>query len=295
MNDKKLGYIILALIVITVLSLLIYSIRILAFPEETRIISFNRISNLRIDDPIKIKGNTVGRIKDIADDDYKVLVTIELIEPVNFHKGYIIYSTDKGILGDRVIIVDPGDKNGQLINKNDTLEGTFYPGISDVLGHAWKLKDLIIEFKTTAGTLLSGTEEKPSLIATFSKVISAVDTFSKKLYNAALFLNSEFAVNIDTLYSFSASANEFIQEVKEVIPEKITTVEQQLKTISNFIDKLEKIVDLLTEMVTRIENNELLHVDHLTKLLNQLKEIQNFLEELQAGTVQLKLKLKAGF
>ena len=295
MNDKKLGYIILAIIAITVLSLLIYSIHLLAFPKVTRIISFSRISNLRIEDPIKIKGNTVGRIKDIASDDYRVLVTIELIEPINFHDGYMIYSTDKGILGDRVIIVDPGDINGQLINKNDTLEGHFHEGISDVLGHAWKLKDLFIEFKTTAGNLLSGTEEKPSLIATFSNVISAVDSFSNKLYNAALFLSSEFEGNIDTLYTVSASAIEFIADVKKVIPERITTVEQQLKTISNFIDKLEKIVDMLTGIVTNIEDNELMHVDHITGLLTQLEEVQNLLEDLQAGTVQLKLRLKAGF
>lgn len=295
MNDKRLGYIILTLTLLIIITILIYSFMILAFPKETRIVSFGRISNLEIDDQVEIKGKTVGRVKNIAKGSLNVLVTVELNETVNLHTGYRVYSFDKGILGDRRIVIEQGDTNGPLIDKGDTLDGIFYPGISDVLGHAWKLKDFFITFKKNAGVLLSGSEEKPPFIAAFMSVISEIDTISSKLYNAALLLDSELATGIDTLKSIITAANTFIQEVKEVVPEKITTVEKQVETIANFIDKLDTIVNTLADIVTRIKNNELLHVDHITKLLKQLKEIQNLIGELQAGTARLKLKIKLGF
>ena len=311
MNDKRLGYIILALALIVIITILVYSFRTLAFPKETRVLSFKRISNLRVDDQVEVKGKIVGRVKNIAlveikgkpvekvkntnKDTMKVLVTVELNETVNLYKGYRIYSFDKGILGERRIVIEPGNTDSPLINKVDTLDGIFYPGISDVLGHAWKLKDFFITFKNNAGALLSGSEEKPSFIASFTSIIFEIDTISSKLYNAARFLDFELGTSIDTLNSVITATNTFVQEVKGAIPEKITSVEKQVETIANFLGELDTIVNTLTDIVTRIKNNELLPVDHITKLLKQLKEIQELLEELQAGTARLKLRVKLGF
>jgi len=299
MNDKRLGYIILALTLLVITAIVVYSFRVLAFVEDTRVLSFKRISNLRIDDPVEIKGKTVGRVKNIESDTLsnpmKVCVTVELKEAVTIHKGYKIYSFDKGILGDRRIVIETGNTTDPLIDSKDTLDGIFYPGISDVLGHAWKLKDFFITFKSNAGALLSGTEEKPSFIESFSSIIFEIDTISSKLYNAALLLNSELATGIDTLNSVIAAADSFVQEVKQVVPKSVTSVEKQIETLSNFIGKLDTMVNTLTDIVTRIKNNELLYVDHITKLLDQLKEIQNLLEEIQAGTARLRLRIKLGF
>ena len=295
MNDRGLGYFILALTLVIIVTILVYSFRVLAFPKETRIISFSRISNLETDDQVEIKGKIVGRVKNIASDTLKVLVTVELNETINVHTGYRIHSFDKGILGDRRIVIEPGNADSSLINKNDTLDGIFYPGISDVLGHAWKLKDFFITFKNNAGILLSGSKEKPSFIESFTSVIFEIDTISSKLYNAARILDSELGTGIDTLNSVITATNTFVQEVKGAIPEKITSVEKQVETLTNFLGELDTIVNTLTDIVTRIKNNELLHVDHISKLLKQLKEIQGLLEELQAGTARLKLRIKLGF
>ena len=91
------------------------------------------------------------------------------------------------------------------------------------------------------------------------------------------------------------SEHTLVQKVKGAVPEKITSVEKQVETVANFLDELNTIVNTLTDIVTRIKNNELLHVDHITKLLKQFKEIQELLEELQAGTARLRLRIKLGF
>lgn len=295
MSDKRLGYLILTIALLIIAVILVYSLRILAFPKEKRVISFDRISNLRIDDPVEIMGKTVGRIKNVTGENRNVFVTVEFNETVTIYSNYRIYTYDKGIVGDRRLVIEPGHISSPIIDKSDTLNGIFYLGISDVLGHAWKLKDFFTAFKDNAAVLLSGTEEKPSFITSFTSVISEIDTISSRLYNAAVFLDSELTHGIDTLNSVITAAASFIEEVKRIAPEKINSVEKKIETISNFIGKLDTAVTTLTDIVIRIKNNELLHVDHITKILQQLKVIQGLIEELQTGTARLKLRLKLGF
>jgi ABC-type transporter Mla subunit MlaD len=295
MSDKRVGYIILAASLVIMVSLLVYSIALLAFPKETRVISFSRISNLRVDDPVKIQGKIVGRIKSLTGEGHRVLVTLELTETIHIHEGYWIYSTDKGILGDRLIVIKPGNSAGPLIEKSDTLRGNFYPGMSDVLGRAWKLKDFFTAFKVNAGILLSGTKEKPSLVSTFTEIISEIDTFSNKLYTTALFLYAELEPGIDSLNAVIAFADGLIQDMKNIVPHKITAVEKQVETLAAFLEKLDSIVNTLSGIILQIKDNGLIPSDHITSLLKQLKEIHDLLEELLAGTTQLKLKIKLGF
>ncbi len=295
MNDRSFGYIILIFISVSILGLLGYSIWVLAFPKETRIITFSKISNLRIDDPVKIKGVTVATIKSITRDEKDVLVTIKAYESLEIHEGYEIYSSDKGILGERVIIIKNGDQNNAPVDKNDTLTGTFHRGVSDALGSTWKLKDFIASFKNNAGLLLSGSEEKPSFVSTFSNVIAEIDSFSNKLYNTATFLDAELTVKIDDLNEITGAARKISQEISTTVPGKIETLEEQLETITKFIDKLDPVVNTLTDVVIKIKDNKLIQNDYISSLVEQLKELQELIEIIQDGTARLKLQIKLGF
>lgn len=295
MNDKTFGYIILASLLSIALLVFGYAAWVLVFPQETRIIAFNRVSNLRVDDPIKIRGVTVATIKSMTRNEKNSLITIKTFKPLPIYEGYTIYSADKGILGERLIILENGDSNNQVVSSDDTLTGIFHPGVSDVLGSAWKLKDLIVAFKENAGLLLSGSEEKPSFITTFSTIISEIDSFSTKLYNTAEFLDAELSGKINTLQSITASAQKVSHEIAGTIPEKIQTIEEQIEIITNFIEKLDTLIDTLTDILNKIKNNDLFQKDYISKMIVQLKELQELIDVIQDGTARLKVRLKLGF
>ena len=60
MIDRKLGYAIVCLIFLIGSAVLVYMLKPVFFPPETRIIAFDTIGNLRIDDPVRVKGILSG-------------------------------------------------------------------------------------------------------------------------------------------------------------------------------------------------------------------------------------------
>ncbi len=295
MNDKRFGYVILLFLFAAFLSILGYVLWVLAFPKETRIISFDRISNLRVDDPMKVKGVTVATITDISGKGERVPVTVKFDEPFTIYKGYTIYSSDKGILGDRIIILQNGDSNNPVIPKKDTLIGTFNLGVSEALGRAWRLKDLIVSFKEDASIFLSGSQEKPSFVSTFASIISEIDSFSLRLHSAAAFLNSEVGVKVDTLQRILAEAKNISDQIEGIVPGKIKALDNQLDTIITYVDKLNPIIHSLTDIVEKIKDNKLIQDNDISRLVAQLKDLQKLISIIQEGTARLKLRIKLGF
>jgi len=295
MSDKSLGYIIIALIACGIMLFFGYSIWMFSSPKETRYCRISRISNLKIDDPVVVNGKTVGKITNISSSNNAVLVTMEIHDRFPVHQGYTVFNADKGILGDQSIVIQTGDPGNALISEQDTLTATFYPGISDVLGSAWKLKELALSYRKTAEEMLSGSTGKESFVATFAAVVAEIETFSRKLHGAALQLDADVSPQIDSLKSFTANAQKFVDEIAAVAPEEIATIEKQLETVSAYTGKLDGIVTSLTDIVLKIKQHELIQNEHITGLLEQLREIRKILNDIQQGAFKLKLQIKAGF
>ena len=75
--DQRIGYCIIALLALIMLAVTLICIDRIKNPAETRIIAFEQVGNLKIDDPVKLRGMDAGTIKDIQWRSDKILVTIE--------------------------------------------------------------------------------------------------------------------------------------------------------------------------------------------------------------------------
>ncbi len=294
-HNRILGYILLGLLSCITLSILVYAIWIIAFPKDTRIISFNRVSNLKIEDPVKIKGVTIGKVKYITKTFNKVLVTFEIIKPLTIYKGYTIFSADRGIMGDRVIVIINGNENNPFVNKNDTLNGIFYSGVSDVIGSAWKLKELADSFKKTLEFVLHGNAHRNSFILQFSTVITSLDTFTNKLYYIAKFLDTELPENMKSINKFSTATKKYSESLKSSVMNNINAFTTQINSLEILLDKLEKYVNALGDIIVNIEKNKLIHSDHINKLNTQLKEFRDAMDKIRIDALKLKLRISLGF
>jgi phospholipid/cholesterol/gamma-HCH transport system substrate-binding protein len=288
MSDKKIGYIVLILLFCTTVSVLGYAFWIFSFPKELRIIKIDRIGNLKIEDPVKINGVIVGEIKKINRFYSSVLLTIEASEPINIYRNYIIYAFDKGIMGDRMLTIEPGDSDFPLMGSQDTLIATFIPGISEALGKAWKLKQLIHIFKKNAELLLSGKERDVSFVFKFKKIVSSLDTYSIKLLKIASFLNNELSSGIDSLNKFTKTARQLSHNTAVKIPEKINIFEKEIDNVNNFVLKLDNLVDNLTGFVMEIETSQYMRSDQLEYINKDLREIKDMINYIRSGTVYFK-------
>lgn len=295
MNDKSFGYIILVFLGIFITSLVGYGISVILFPAQTIMVSFDRISNLRVDDPVKVKGVTIGNISNLTLDDARAIVAIRTLKPVTIYQGYKIYTTDKGILGDRIIVLENGDETNPPVDLKDTLPGIFYPGVSDALGSTYKLKELALTFKQTAHVLLSGSEGKPSLVSAIQKVLSQIDTFTLQLNTFALTLNAELPVLLDTLKTVSHSAQKMSDDIGNTLTEKLPTLAEQVDALAEYAGKLDSLVAKLSEIIGLIEKNKLMTDDYITPVTKQLSDIRDIIAMILDGTLKLRLLLKAGF
>ena len=121
--DRRLGYFILAILLLVIAGSIGYGIFFARTPEPRRVISFDMIGNLRIDDPVSLKGLAIGTIVDIRWRPRSVLVFIQPSQNLVLHKGYTVDNRDVGLMGDRALLIDDPNPAAPVIAPADTLAG----------------------------------------------------------------------------------------------------------------------------------------------------------------------------
>lgn len=292
LSNKHFGYLVLLLFFFLIGSVLGYAFWIFLFPKETRIIVFHRLGNLRIDDPVKIKGATVGKVTAIKKDPHRVLVFIQTYDDLEIYQDYKIFSTDKGIMGDRVIIVDPGAVGSKVLNRKDTLSGVFYPGVSEVLGSAWKMKKMVNAFRTRAESFFLTEELKPSLITQYKNLVVTIDTISIQILRVASHLQESLKPQLDTLNNAMVTTKNITNELVRDLPHKLNVTKIRIDYLLIVTNRLDSVVDELLSLVMTMQEKALPEDTQLINLMEQLQEIQNSIRILYRGTLQFKWRLK---
>jgi ABC-type transporter Mla subunit MlaD len=284
MSNKKLGYVLITLFLIIFAVFLCYAIRIVAFPQKQRVIAFDQVGNLRLDDPVKIKGVTVGKITNISRNTAYALVTFQMDVSLDLYKDYSIITSDRGIMGDRVIHIEPGIQKTFPLNENDTLKGVFIRGVSEMIGATWKLRDNITAIKSAAA-LLSDTAGKKSFITLFSIIIRDLDTVSNALYAVVTTIDSGLSSSLDTLSKTIVSIKKDYERFSVVLPEKFSAISDETDTLIAFLHTTDTLVGKLSDITTQIATHPLITGDDITPLRKDIDELRYLLYRIQIGAI----------
>lgn len=295
MKDKLLGYFILIILFFLIVSTISYGIWLYAFPKKTWTVSFDRISNLRVSDLIKKNGISVGKIIAITLDDQQSSITFVPLTRLKIYPGYSFHSADKGIMGDREIHLFTGDSTLTPLHNSETLKGTFHPGISDILGSTYKLKDRIILFKTITSKLLSQTVDSTSFIYKFNKIQNKANTYCESMLKAVIELDTVYFSQIDSLNIFIASLQDYSRKLSTQIPQKLEIAEKQINTLIDFIDKMNQLINDLTKFTNKMKDSSLLKEDKVSEIATHLQNIREILNDLRRDALKLKITIKLGF
>lgn len=295
MDTRKLGYVLIIFFLGVMLTVLSYAVYILAFPADKRVIAFEQVGNLRVDDPVKIKGVTVGKIHSIEKNDALVLVTFYAESPLKIYKDYAIITSDRGIMGDRLIHIDPGKHLSSPVDGKDTLKGVFIRGISEMIGSAYKVKDIIASTRSIASKLLMPTPPKRSFPAVFWVIMNKLDTVSNSLCSVANALETDFTPTIDTLSRAVVSARKSFQDVSGDLPRNLAFLREQTDTLIVFLNDLDTLATKLTDVTAQVSENNLISKDETTPLLAEMKKVRQTLHNLQIGALHFRGKLIWGF
>ncbi len=299
MTDRKLGYIIIGLFSLIITVLAAYCLRPILSPGETRVVAFKRIGSLGYQDPVRVRGvfyGTAASINWVADSvrkEPRVYVTIQSARHIPLHRGYLIVDVDEGLMGDRAIVIDPGDSTAPPIPVRDTLVGTFHPGISEALDNVRKLREVVDTFLSVSNRLAHGAGAARSLVVQINEAVAAVDSLSRTILTVASQTGATLSTNIDSLNSLVNSASLVTKTFSAAAPEYVDGVSGRLRDISVFVASLDKTVDTLRSMSQELESpRNILWKSDAENIRKKIVGLQTIITTLQQRMLQFKIYIK---
>ncbi len=264
MINRVIGYILIALTVSASIAFCVVAVNSLFFPDQLRYVIFDRCGDLQIQDPVKLRGTTVGDVRNISlRSDGTVLVCFELDKPLKVYSGYAmricdtltdLRTADKGIFGDRIINIMPGDPTHPEIPFNDTLHGIYVSGVSEAIGSAWKLLDLIHSYNLILADFLAGTKTQEPFLTQYHKVIDGTESLSKNLLHGTHELDKGIKVALSTANKLDDSINSIDRKLGKTLPKFTGKTDSLLATLDTFIietSSAEKSVNAALDSVKR--------------------------------------------
>jgi len=259
--------------------------------KQYRVIAFENVGTLRIDDPVEINGIIIAKVIDIHWSDSMVYVAFQTNKPIEIYENYSAEVVDVGVMGERKITLDCGTYTDEPIPLNDTLKGIFVIGPSEALGMVRKLKDGVKDFLATSSKLLEGDSGTDySLVETFQTILHLIDSSSSQIISVTGTLSESIPGTLKKINELSRDIGHTTALISRKAPEITQQLNKLLEKIESLVTHLEKAVTNLEKMVDTardINNGELAKT--VENIREQLKRIRIRINDLRKHGVPLKL------
>jgi len=95
---------------------------------------FASASGLNTGDPVEIAGVQVGKVESISLTDYQARVGLRIRDTVPLHMDAVATIEPEGLIGDRVVVIEPGNSE-QPLGPGDEIEQTkSLPSLQELVG-----------------------------------------------------------------------------------------------------------------------------------------------------------------
>jgi hypothetical protein len=288
--DSRIGYCILAIIALLIFSLLGYGFFLIKQPAIIQIISFEQTGNLKIDDPVYLKGIKVGKVNSIVlGKNNRTLVSFASRNPINLHHGYHIEIKDVGIMGDRMVYIDFGDTAMPLVSATDTLIGVFNEGLSGAVGMVWKLHSIVDSFMNMSAKMLQGTPTQASLVQQINKIVLTMDSSTHFVEIALQQLSAGLSGGLDSLNRVIKDINRLGHAADSLSKLKLPNWDQQIISLEKGLVKLEVIIGNLITAARKLEGIESSsEKGKISQFIDKMKTLRDALLHIKDGFIQLK-------
>ena len=242
--------------------------------------------------PVTIRGNAVGKIKEINYDfeTGKTVVAFTVASRLKFSKNSTIRLYETGLMGGNALAIIKG-KDSELAQSGDIIKSEVQPGL---------ITSLTKNFSGISGNLDSKLQSADTLMVNLNKLV--VDESDAGLKQTIEELNSTLKSFKSLSYSFQGLVKKNDENISGVlenfnkVSENLTKISDDLKTVefSKTIAKLDGTLASLNNVLSGIENGE----GSMGKLLknDQLyNNIEGATKEMEALLKDIKLHPKRYF
>jgi phospholipid/cholesterol/gamma-HCH transport system substrate-binding protein len=293
MSDRRLGYILISLVLALCLGVYGHFIWISYHPLKTRTLRFPEVGSLAVEDPVRMNGTLVGEIYGFDHDSLgRVLVHIRSQKPIPIRTSSHAAVKVKGVMGERFIEISLGNLGDPLTNPKEIIDGAFEMGPSEAIAYMDLLKEKIIELKDIMGRLKDGSDGKRSFAEAFSDVANKVDTLVYTVLSSLGGMEEGLNAGLDSAARFAGQTAEFTAGVAAAAPKAIEDLNSLLAKIDNVIPKVETLIARVDAVTDGIDKSKLLWGGDVEKAQAQLAEIRKYVDELRREGLPLTVKVK---
>lgn len=295
MNNRILGYSVIAILVLFLFIPIGYLIWDSSISGEVRTIEFRSISSLTFltpQDPVRILGVEVGIVTKIEARNNSAFVQIETKHPIQLFPGYTVWVTSKGVMGDRFLNIFPGLQSQLAIPPDSLLQGNFAIGPTEALAFTANLHHTVERFVRLSDQLKNGTGKKPSFIVQFSNFSGMVDSISGTLLTLLHDFDTEYTTKIDTIAALLTNTTTQTSNLAATLPAAVAIGNELLPTVAATLLRIDSITSTIEPMITAIdEHDSLLYLPSIASLPERLKELKYLLNEITAHHLVIPTRL----
>jgi len=290
MKDRHIGYIALVFIGLFIVSIVVLLFRTILQPVQKRVIVFDTVGSLKIEDPIMVGGIVVGTIVNVEQRDNRAFVTYASDSAVTIHADYSISIIDIGVMGDRIVVLDCGSPLAPVIPAADTLRGAFKLGPSEAIGMAYQMRETVNLFARTSTLLLQGSKEKPSLVSRIQDVVFDIDSISRGVLSLTRVLELVFSQGLDSASAYADRLSDLSDEARASVPRMLADLDTTIGFLDTTLARVEPLITGLNALAARLQGAEGRELElRLAKLQTDFKELRTLMDLLRRQGLKLRV------
>ncbi|GBU20377.1 hypothetical protein R80B4_00254 [Fibrobacteres bacterium R8-0-B4] len=293
MSDKRLGYILMLLILLLVGGVYGYLIWLDRNPPEALTLRFPQVGSLALEDPVRMEGTRVGQISGFDHDSLgRVIVYVQSHKPIPVRTSSRVAVKVKGVMGERFIEIGVGNPEDPLADTRRIIDGDFEMGPSEAVAYMDLLAAKITELKDLTERLRNGEDGKRSFVQAFNDIANTVDTLVYNVLTGLGGMEEDLSSGLDSATALIEKTAKLTSKVSTAAPKLITDLNTLIVKIDTVIPKIENAIAKTNSIVDSIDNNKLLWGDHIEKIQKQLAEIKKAADNLREEGLPLTIRLK---
>ena len=274
MSDKLLGYIFLSMVLLLLTVACMFGFFKLVKPTYTYVITFDTISGIFKDDPVRMNGIIIGHISHISSDAHRVFVTIRCYNELQLRSNYCITNQSVGLLGDCLISINPGSLPHSVLSPiPESLQGYYNPNIADILA---QLERYMLIFKNFKLNITSTISKSDANTASLFSLYTGIKNLNHTLTQSNLSLFS-FESQIDTVLSKIVHLSELYTKLLNQYTPAAHSVKQLYSPttdISDYVRSLEALVNFCFILSNNLYLFNTSTEETLVEIKNELKKLR---------------------
>ncbi len=295
MNDRILGYFVIALIILFLILPVGYLLWQGSAPVVTRTIAFKNVAGLSflsVQDPVNYQGVEVGTIRDITMKGTTAFIQIETKDTLRLFEDYTITVVAKGVMGDRYLTIIPGTPNKRNVPANKLLYGNVAVGPDEALSYIGELSNAVHTLLLLSEQLKDGTADKSSLIAEIWQFVSNIDSVMTTLTVQIGQIDTLVQNGTESALGMLEQALSVTDTLGTILPAATGTVTDLIETIAPLVGKVERLINRIDSLVVKINDPELfIWKEYSGAVSRNLADLRALINEVDSDSLELPVRL----